>query len=58
MITMFFCTASTTTSSHPPRNGHTNDLVGGCFILCWRLFHVPRAGDGGGGRAGWASTGI
>ena len=48
MITTFFHAASTTTSSDPPRNGHTNDFVGGCFILCWRLFHVPGAGDGGG----------
>ena len=51
MITTLFHAASTITSSHP-RNGHTNDFVGGCFMprLCWRLFHVP--GDGGGGEGG------
>ena len=31
MITTLFHAASTTTSSHPPRNGQTNDCVGGCF---------------------------
>ena len=50
MITTFFhAPASTTTSSHPPRNGHTNDFVGGCFILCWRLCPEQGTGEGGGG---------
>ena len=49
MITTFLHAASTTTSSHPPRNGHTNDFVGGCFILCWRLCPEQGTGEGGGG---------
>ena len=64
-------TASTTSHPHPVTRAATCEREGGEGAgpqraykrLCWRLFPsllevVPRAGDGGGGRGGWASTGI
>ena len=52
MITTLFHAASTITSSHP-RNGHTNDFVGGCFMcpdFVGGCFMCQGTGEGGRGR--------